>query len=90
MAIIYLIFLNANYFLLSFREWKEKFDMVDHEEEDAISFRMTNRFVFRPDLSHGLTGNEIITTVHPLIMVIITFKYLFSHKINFQNIIKYW
>lgn len=43
--------------------------MVDDDAEDTLSYRMTNTFIFRPDLSNGLTGNEIITTVHPLIMV---------------------
>lgn len=52
------------------REWKEKFDMTDNEKEDTLTFNMKNRFIFRPDLSNGLTGNEIITTIHPLISVI--------------------
>lgn len=42
--------------------------MVDDEEFDALEYRMTNTFIFRPDLTVGLTGNEIITTWHPLIM----------------------
>lgn len=42
--------------------------MVDDEEFDALEYRMTNTYIFRPDLTIGLTGNEIITSVHPLLM----------------------
>lgn len=51
-----------------FSEWKEKYDMVDDDQADLLEYRMTNTFIFRPDLSAPLTGKEIITTVHPLIM----------------------
>lgn len=50
------------------REWKEKFNLVDDEEEDTLTYHYKNTFIFRPDLSGpGLTGNEIITMPHPLI-----------------------
>ncbi|KAJ6635575.1 Sensory neuron membrane protein 1 [Pseudolycoriella hygida] len=51
-----------------FEEWKEKFDMSDNDEDDTLTFNMKNTFIFRPDLSKGLTGNEVITTVNSLIM----------------------
>ncbi|XP_031624944.1 sensory neuron membrane protein 1-like [Contarinia nasturtii] len=51
-----------------FEEWKEKFDLVDNDEEDTLKYHYKNTFIFRPDLSgDGLTGNEIITMPHPLI-----------------------
>lgn len=43
--------------------------MIDNEENDTLTYNMKSIFIFRPDLSNGLTGNEIITTVHGLIMV---------------------
>lgn len=43
--------------------------MSDNEEDDTVTFNMKNTFIFRPERSNGLTGNEIITTVHSLIMV---------------------
>lgn len=49
-------------------EWKNKYDMVDDEEHDTLEYRMKNTLIFRPDLSAPLTGNEIITAVHPLVM----------------------
>nr|AOT85638.1 sensory neuron membrane protein 1E [Mayetiola destructor] len=51
-----------------FEEWKEKFDLLDDDTEDTLSYHYKNTFIFRPDLSGpGLTGNEIITMPHPLI-----------------------
>lgn len=44
-------------------------DLEDDVKEDTLTYKMKNTFIFRPDLSNGLTGNEIITTVHPLLMV---------------------
>lgn len=50
------------------REWKEKFDLVDDDELDTLTYHYKNTFIFRPDLSGaGLTGNEVITMPHPLI-----------------------
>lgn len=51
-------------------EWKEKADLVDNDKEDTVSFDMKNTFMFRPDLmAPGLTGDEIVTVPHLLIMV---------------------
>lgn len=48
------------------REWKEKFDLVDDEAFDTLTYHFKNTFIFRPDLSGpGLTGDEIITMPHP-------------------------
>lgn len=46
--------------------------MVDNEEEDTVAFEMVNTFIFRPDLTMkagSLTGKEVVTIPHPLIMV---------------------
>lgn len=51
------------------REWKEKFDLEDNDEEDSFSFNYKNTFIFRQELSNGLTGNEIITVPHTFIWV---------------------
>ncbi|XP_034102036.1 sensory neuron membrane protein 1-like [Drosophila albomicans] len=50
---------------LVFEEWKDKFDVLDIEEENAISFKMRNTFILRPDL--GLNGDQLITMPHPLL-----------------------
>lgn len=35
---------------------------------DTISYDLRNRFVFRPDLSNGLTGNEILTVPNVILL----------------------
>ncbi|KAL7031976.1 hypothetical protein ACKWTF_007190 [Chironomus riparius] len=52
-------------------EWKEKEIIEDDEESDTVTFDMKNTFVYRPDLTKttsGLTGDEIVTIPHLLIM----------------------
>jgi scavenger receptor class B, member 1 len=46
-----------------------KYDQVEDVEEDTITFNFKNTFIFRPDLSNGLTGEEIITMPHMMVMV---------------------
>lgn len=65
-----LIFTVTKYVL---REWKSKYDLADDDEDDTLTFKMKKTFIFRPDLSRGLTGNEEITTVNVLIMVMVEF-----------------
>jgi scavenger receptor class B, member 1 len=45
----------------AYREWKERHDIVDDSFKDTVSYSLRNRFVFRPDLSNGLTGGESVT-----------------------------
>ncbi|KAJ6643475.1 Sensory neuron membrane protein 1 [Pseudolycoriella hygida] len=51
-----------------FEEWMEKFDITDNDDDDTVEFNMKRTFIFRSDLSNGLTGNEKLTTIHALIM----------------------
>lgn len=50
------------------REWKLREDIQDNDKEDTISYTLKNRFIFRPDLSKGLTGEEIVTVPHMVIL----------------------
>lgn len=50
------------------REWKEREDIQDDEFRDTVTYTLKNRFVFRPDLSNGLNGDEIVTLPHLIIM----------------------
>lgn len=51
------------------REWKEKFNVKDDEIQDTLSFNLRNTFIFRPDLTTPLTGKELITMPHMVLMV---------------------
>lgn len=49
------------------REWKLRENIQDDDSKDTISYTMKNRFIFRPDLSNGLTGDEIVTVPNLII-----------------------
>lgn len=53
-------------------EWKTKEIIADNDKDDTVTYDMTNTFIFRPDLTakaSGLTGNEIVTIPHLIVMV---------------------
>lgn len=71
------------------REWKEKYDVKDDEIQDTLSFNLRNTFIFRHDLTMPLTGSEMITMPHMILMVririsILSFtmflKYIFERR----------
>ncbi|XP_062554263.1 sensory neuron membrane protein 1-like isoform X2 [Armigeres subalbatus] len=51
-----------------FEEWKVKYDTEDNIEDDTLTFTLRNTWIFRPDVSAPLTGDEIITLPHPLVL----------------------
>lgn len=52
-----------------FSEWKEKYDTVDNDTDDTLEYNYRNIFHFRPELNApGLTGHEVITIPHPLML----------------------
>nr|B0X4H5.2 RecName: Full=Sensory neuron membrane protein 1 [Culex quinquefasciatus] len=51
-----------------FEEWKEKYDIEDNDGEDTMTFDMKNTWIFRPDLTAPLTGNEMITVPYLLVI----------------------
>lgn len=57
--------------------------MVENDEDDTIEFTLQNTYIFRPDLSNGLTGNEIVTMPHLIIVVR-------NDKISLKIIILHW
>lgn len=40
-------------------------NITDDDDMDTIEYDDIRTYIFRPDLSKGLTGNEIVTTIHP-------------------------
>lgn len=60
------LFNSFNSFQFYFRQWKEKFNLVDNEENDTLTYHYKQTYIFRPDLSGpGLTGDELIVIPHP-------------------------
>lgn len=52
-----------------FSEWKSKVNLVDNAEEDTITYNMLNTFIFDPDLTKPLTGDEIVVIPNILMLV---------------------
>lgn len=50
-------------FFFSEYNWKE--NIIDNDEDDTMEFDMWKKYVFRANLSEGLTGNEVVTVLHP-------------------------
>ncbi|XP_055302266.1 sensory neuron membrane protein 1-like [Sitodiplosis mosellana] len=53
-----------------FDEYIWKNNISDNDAEDTMAFNIMKKYIFRPDLSKNLTGDEIVTTMHPVIAAI--------------------
>lgn len=54
------------------REWQEKTDLVDREEDDTVEYSIKNKWIFRADLSGpGLTGEEMLVLPHVFILAMV-------------------
>jgi hypothetical protein len=51
------------------REDKEKVNIVDHEDDDTVSFNLKDTWYFNKEESGNLTGDEIITIPNVLLLV---------------------
>lgn len=66
----YKLFIFINIITVIFpREWKEKIDQVEDVDMDTLEFTEKKTFIFSPELSAPLTGDEVLTLVHPLLTV---------------------
>lgn len=58
--------INFEWFSSIYREWKEKFDLVDDEETDTLTYNYKNTFIYKKEKNGpGLTGDEIVTMPNP-------------------------
>ncbi|KAJ9589998.1 hypothetical protein L9F63_016890, partial [Diploptera punctata] len=51
-----------------YKEYKEKVNIIDHEEDDTVSFNVKDTWYFNKEESGFLTGNELITIPHLVIL----------------------
>ncbi|KAG5684952.1 hypothetical protein PVAND_014159 [Polypedilum vanderplanki] len=51
-----------------FDEWKSKNVLSENEQDDTITSELVSTYIFRPDLTKNLTGDEIVTVPHPILM----------------------
>ncbi|CAB0034284.1 unnamed protein product [Trichogramma brassicae] len=51
-----------------FEEWQEKVDLADREEDDSVEYALKNKWIFVPEKSEGLTGNEELVLPHLFIL----------------------
>ena len=63
------------------REYKEKLDLKDHNDDDTVSFNPRDYFIFKREKSGGLTGDEIITIPHMAILVSPVYNLLNNFRI---------
>jgi hypothetical protein len=76
---------SADY-LSSYREFKEKINLTDHDKDDEVSFNPQDTWFFNGKKSEKLTGDELLTVPHPALVVRITQKpshlYLMLHLLS--------
>lgn len=46
-------------------EYIIKHDEIDDEDQDTLEYTLKKLWIFQPDMSNGLTGEEQITLLHP-------------------------
>lgn len=54
-----------------FREWQEKVNLVDREEDDTVEYQIKKTWYFNASRSEGLTGNEVLVVPHMLIYAVL-------------------
>lgn len=53
------------------REWHEKDNLIDRDEDDSVEYAMKNTFYFDADKSEGLTGEEELMLPHVFILAMV-------------------
>lgn len=49
----------------NFSQYVLKHDAIDDKENDTLTFTLKKTWIFKPELSNGLTGDEMVTILHP-------------------------
>lgn len=48
---------------------KQKINTVENVADDTFSFDLTNIYIFNPELTAPLTGDEVVTLVNQVLVV---------------------
>jgi scavenger receptor class B protein 1 len=60
---------------LTSREYHEKTNLIDREEDDTLEYSIKNKWIFKPEMSEGLTGNEELVLPHLFILAMVMTTY---------------
>ncbi len=52
-----------------FSEFKQKLNSTDNHTEDSVSYNFRSTYIFSPELSFPLSGNEVVTILNAVITV---------------------
>ncbi|XP_011499318.1 PREDICTED: sensory neuron membrane protein 1 [Ceratosolen solmsi marchali] len=58
-----------------FEEWQEKTELIDREEDDSVEFSIKNKWIFKSEMSEGLTGDEELILPHIFILAMVMTTY---------------
>lgn len=67
-------------------KFNKKFNLVDNDIEDTVEYEFTVSYMFRPEFSFGLTGQEVITI--PNLLALVSCKNFFGGFFLFNNFFK--
>lgn len=56
---------NCLCFASFYSEYYYKYNLSDNKIDDTLNFTLRRTWIFQPQLSNGLTGDENITMIHP-------------------------
>lgn len=70
-----------------FKEWKERVDQEEDDSADTLTYTLLDRFHFDAEKSAPLTGNEPITSLNMILMVLKTF--LIRIKLQFVIVLNF-
>ena len=71
---------------MCYREWKEKSEMIDYENDDSITFFMKNTWFDNKEKTLPLTGDEIVIIPNPILVVrVFPFSLTSFHRVSTCN-----
>lgn len=69
MFVAFHLFKINGFELFYYREWKQKLEVKDNVADDTMEYNPVDTFIFDQEKSGKLTGEEVVTVPHPMIVV---------------------